>query len=91
MTTAMFVIEDEWHAERVGEFDSRDAAMAELQRLAGIPWDKAPNVAPCTSWKTCGRHYEVIEFDVQCTPWRVLTRAAVLEIDMDGVRWLQAH
>lgn len=84
----MFVIEDELHAEQVGRFDSRDAAMAELERISGVPWDEEPNLAPCTGWKTCGRDYQVIEYDASHTPWRELRRTLVLKISADGVRWL---
>jgi hypothetical protein len=60
----MFLIEDELHSERQdGDFPTFDAAIAELQRRATIPWNEPPNVAPCQSWRTCGRNYEVIEYD----------------------------
>lgn len=85
----MFVIEDELHAEQIGRFGTRDEAMAELQRLASTPWDKPPNVAPCTGWKTCGRSYEIIEYDTSREPWRELGRAATLEVSAAGVRWLK--
>ena len=55
----MFVIEDEAHAEPQGEFDSLESAIAELRRRADMPWDAAPNLPPCTNWRTCGRRYEV--------------------------------
>src|SRR6185436_11639562 len=67
---SMWMIEDEAHAEPQGEFESLDSALAELRRRAGMPWDAAPNVAPCTSWRTCGRRYEVVEFDTAESPWR---------------------
>jgi hypothetical protein len=84
----MFKIEDERHAEQQpGEFSTFEDAIIELQRRASLPWDQAPNVAPCTSWKSCGRNYEVIEYDDSVCPWRELSRKAVLEIDSRGVRW----
>lgn len=64
----MFVIEDEWHAEWVGEYVSREEAHAELRRLAKLPWDEAPNACPCMSWRTCGRRYHIIEFDTSADP-----------------------
>ncbi len=84
----MFVIEDERHADQIGQFDSREDAMAELRRLASVPWDEEPNVAPCVGWKTCGRSYELIEFDTSQRPWRELARAAVLEVSSEGTRWV---
>jgi hypothetical protein len=85
----VFKLEDVWHAElQDGEFSSLAAAATELHRRAGIPWDKTPNVAPCTSWRTCGRKYEVVEYDTSVSPWRQLRRIAVLEIDSSGTRWI---
>lgn len=83
----MFVIEDELHAQTQGEFPDRDAALAELERRAQIPWDQAPNVAPCTSWRTCGRNYELVEYDDKQFPWRELSRVSVLEISAAGIKW----
>lgn len=83
----MFVIEDERHAEQIGQFSSRADAMEELSRRASTPWDQQPNVAPCTGWRTCGRTYEVIEYDTSRQPWRELGRAVTLDISADGVRW----
>jgi len=83
----MFVIEDERHAEPQGEFATLEEAVAELRRRAGIPWDKDPNRAPCTSWQTCGRAYEVIEYDVTRSPWQEIRRMAALDVSPSGVRW----
>jgi hypothetical protein len=76
----MFVIEDELHAEPQGEYPDREAALAELQRRARIPWDQEPNLAPCLSWRTCGRNYEVIHYDDKQSPWKELSRISVLEV-----------
>jgi hypothetical protein len=83
----MFVIEDELHAEPQGEFESYEDALDELRRRAAMPWDRPPNVAPCTSWRTCGRTYEVVEYDARQTPWRELQRVLVLEMSAAGARW----
>jgi hypothetical protein len=84
----MFVIEDEFHAEPKGQFSTREQALVELQRLAAIPWDEEPNRAPCTSWRTCGRQYELIEYDDSVTPWAELSRTLLLEISAAGVQWV---
>ena len=84
----IFVVEDERHAEPIGEFASRDEAVAELHRLATLPWDQEPNIAPCGGWRTCGRNYEVVEYDTSREPWRELSRTAVLDISAEGARWL---
>jgi hypothetical protein len=87
----MFIIEDEAHAEpQDGEFETRQDAMTELMRRARIRWDKKPNLAPCTSWRTCGRRYELVEYDKSATPWKVLSRRLILEISAEGVHWHSA-
>lgn len=85
----MFVIEDEWHAEWVGEFSSRDEAIEELKRLAELSWDQKPNLCPCTSWRTCGRRYHLVEFDTAGEPWRSLSDEAILEVSAKETAWLQ--
>lgn len=85
----MFLIEDELHAERQdGEYPTLDAALAELRRRAGLPWDAQPNLAPCTGWRNCGRHYQVIEYDTSSSPWRELRRAELLRVSASGVEWV---
>ena len=83
----MFVIEDERHAELLGEYPTFQHAVEELRRRAAIPWDEDPNRAPCTRWQTCGRLYEVIEYDNSQVPWKVLRRVAVLDVSANGVKW----
>jgi hypothetical protein len=83
----MFLIEDEIHAEHHGQFASLDEAISELRRRATITWDQAPNAAPCTSWKTCGRDYVVVEYDDSQSPWKELRRMPVLRVSASGVEW----
>ncbi len=87
----MFVIEDEWHAEWIGEFDSREEAEVELRRLANLSWDELPNVCPCKSWRKCGRRYYVIHFETSSEPWRVLNDEARLEVSAKGTEWLSTE
>ena len=70
----MFVIEDEIHCDWHGQFARLVDAVAVLRRRATLPWDEAPNVAPCMSWETCGREYAIIEFDDAQSPWKELQR-----------------
>ncbi len=86
----MFVIEDEIHAELCGEFETFDSALAELRSRATVPWDSAPNQCPCQSWKTCGREYSIVQYDVSKSPWTVIARSIVLEISSKGVVWHEA-
>lgn len=83
----MFVIEDEIHADWHGQYANFEDAMIELRRRASIPWDQPPNVAPCTDWKTCGREYAIIEFDVSSSPWKQMRRVSVMEVTASGVKW----
>jgi hypothetical protein len=83
----MFVIEDEFHCEHIGEYPTRAEAVAELRRLAGLPWDDAPNQAPCMSWRTCGRNYELVEYDDSATP-KSVHRSPALNVSAQGAEWL---
>jgi len=84
----MFVIEDELHGElQDGKFATLQDAISELKRIAKIPWDQAPNKAPCQSWRTCGRNYAVIDYDDSCSPWKELSRTYVLDVSAAGVKW----
>lgn len=85
----MYCIEDDLHAESIGEFWTIQEAWSELRRLAGLPWDQEPNVAPCMGWEQCGRHYEIVEYDVAERPWTELRRAMVLEVSAKEVRWVE--
>jgi hypothetical protein len=84
----MIVIEDSWHGEAGAEFATRDEALDELRRLASLPWDQPPNLAPCTGWQTCGRRYELVTYDASARPWRELARTPALEISKSGPNWL---
>jgi hypothetical protein len=86
--SSLFVIEDEAHAEPQGEYASRAEAVAELERRASLPWDEEPNKCPCKSWRTCGRRYEVIEYDASGRPWREVNREPYLEVSASGAKWL---
>jgi hypothetical protein len=84
----MFVLEDVWHAEWIGEYASREEALVELRRLARLPWDEPPNACPCSTWRTCGRRYHVIEFDTSAEPWRRLNNEALLDVSAKRIVWL---
>ena len=84
----LFVIEDELHAESQGECGDFNSALVELRRRALIAWDQSPNVAPCTSWRTCGRNYDIVEYDDAQSPWQEIRRIRALEISANGVKWV---
>ena len=82
-----FQIEDDKHAEPQGDFSTLDEAIAELRHRAEIPWDSPPNVAPCQNWRTCGRTYEIIEYDDSTLPWQEMKRYGGLEVSKAGMKW----
>ena len=83
----MITIEDRIHCQRVAECETLDEAISELRYLASIPWDQAPNRAPCKSWRTCGRDYELREVDDTQVPWKTLRRVFALKLSRNGVIW----
>ncbi len=90
MSSRIFVIEDEFHAEELGKHLDKDAAMADIREWSKRPWDAAPNRCPCTSWRTCGRDYVIIEYDTAGSPWTKVARHRVLSISAGGVIWHEA-
>ena len=83
----MFTIEDDSHGDLLGEYNTFDEAMTQLRAWARIAWDQKPNRAPCTSWQTCGRSYEIVEYDCTATPWNRVRTTPILQVDARGVRW----
>ena len=84
----MSVLEDELHAETQADVATFEGAVAECERRAAIAWDQDPNVAPCLSWRTCGRRYEIIEYDASRPPWHEIRRVPALEVSAKGAKWL---
>lgn len=80
-------LEDDTHAELIGTFESFDEVLAELKRLAAIPWDQPPNRAPCSSWQTCERAYCIAGYDDGANPPFATESLFVLEVGAKGVRW----
>ena len=86
----MFRIEEELHAESFGQdFETMDAVLAELRRLAAVPWDQEANRAPCMNWRNCGRHYEIIEYKAD-DPVPEIRRFLALDISSAGVKWSES-
>ena len=88
MDHATFWLHDYLHDESLGPFSNRDEAIAEAVRVAAIPWNAPPNLAPCVDWETCGRDYAVVEYDTSDGGHKEVAALPVLRIDRDGVRWL---
>ncbi|MCB9857431.1 MAG: hypothetical protein H6818_17250 [Phycisphaerales bacterium] len=89
MQLGTIYIEDEIHCELDGPFESFEAAIEELRRRAQIAWDSPPNVAPCSSWQSCGREYHVLEYEATGESSRLLHRTHVLDISAKGVEWVE--
>jgi hypothetical protein len=85
--STVFVIEDEMHAEQSGEYSSYESALAELKERAELPWDQSPNQCPCTSWRSCKRNYEIVEYDVSEQLWRRIKTNSILQVSADGAVW----
>jgi hypothetical protein len=83
----LFVIEDEAHAELCSEHATLEEAVAKLKQLAEIPWNEQPNLAPCKSWRTCGRRYELVQYETSSRPWKQLRRTPALKVNAKGVSW----
>ena len=83
----LFVIEDETHSEQCSKHATLEEAVARLKQLAALPWNEQPNMAPCTSWRTCSRRYEVVEYETGSHPWKERRRIPALEISAKGVSW----
>lgn len=54
-----WVVADYSHSDMIGRFRSREDAVRELRRRAGLPWDGPENRAPSGTWRTCGRTYVI--------------------------------
>jgi hypothetical protein len=84
--TKRYIIEDSDHCEHLGTYTSLADAQLELNRLAALPWNEAPNRAPCGSWETCGRNYVLIEGTGYDNEWCEIRRTAIFAIDAQGIR-----
>ena len=87
----IFAIEDEIHAESWANYPSFEAALEELERRAKIPWNAAPNKAPCKEWETCKREYILVEYEDANEPWQDISKTPLLEISAEGVTWMDKN
>lgn len=85
---AVFAVDDDTHSEAMSKHDTFEEALAEIKRLATLPWDSEPNMAPCANWRNCGRRYDIVEFEMSSNErWRERSRTPILEVNADGVFW----
>jgi len=83
----VFVVDDDMHADRLGEFATIADAWAELRRVASLPFDQEPNQPPCGNWQNCRRSWYIIEYDNTQKPWRQLRTISALEFSAEGPKW----
>lgn len=81
----IFAVEDELHAEWMGQFSSKKDALAFLDRLRAEP-DCTENRAPCTSWRSCGRKYWLLEYEDNLPVWRMIASEPAFEVRGGTVR-----
>ncbi|MFZ5858664.1 MAG: hypothetical protein ACOYZ6_17685 [Chloroflexota bacterium] len=85
----MCIIYDDLHAEVLsGEFDTFDAALMELRKIAKIPFGDEPNNPPCANWAHCAREYYVHQYDNSLTPLKLMSQTFVLKISATETVWL---
>lgn len=82
-----FVITDQIHDEDFGTFDSFDEAVLELKKIADIPWNKEPNLSLCESQETCGREYEIVEYNTESEPWQHIKTTPALSVFAELTKW----
>ena len=83
----VFIIEDDIHADWIGQYATLEEAVAELRRRAALPWGEFPNTAPCKSSRTCGRKYQILEYDPSTVPWTKLRCLPALDVSARGTIW----
>lgn len=80
-----YIIEDQLHCETIGEFSKPSDAIDEFRRLSNLAWNEDKNLAPCMSYETCCREYELIEYEVNWNEWIELHREAIFDIGSSGI------
>jgi hypothetical protein len=83
----IYQIEDTNHAEIIGTFDTFENALTELTNIYNIPWNTSPNICPCLNFETCGRDYEIYEYDNSTMPWKYLNSIFICSIYKDKYKW----
>lgn len=81
-----FSLFDEIHCEHVDSYPNFADALAEVARRCELPWDASPNRAPCRSWKTCGRKYQIREYASK-TSSTLLGSCDICDVNSTGIAW----
>jgi hypothetical protein len=84
----MFMIEDDFHAELVGEkLETFEAALLAVRQIAALPFGEKPNAPPCTHWENCQRDYHILEYDDSQTAWQLIRRVEICSVSATGIEW----
>lgn len=75
----VFVVEDDFHAEWMGQFPTNEEALDYLANLRADP-TSVENRPPCENWKNCSREYYLIEYDDDVEPWVAIRSEPVFEV-----------
>ncbi len=81
-----FSLFDEIHCELVDSYPTFADALAEVARRCELPWNASPNRAPCRSWKTCGRKYQIREYTSK-TSSTLLGSCDICDVNSTGIEW----
>lgn len=79
-----FIVDDQRHCQKMGEYDSFEDAKIAILGLVSIAWDEPPNRAPCRNWKNCGREYHIIETDESNN---FVSTKLICKYDQNGPIW----
>jgi len=87
MNKLVYIIEDQIHAEIIGEFESLESAQQEIQRIVKVPFGIGSNRCPCTNWNNCKRSYELIKYNKTRNPWNEISRKEIFSISRNGIEY----
>lgn len=84
----VFVLEDDFHGDQIGHYDTFEAAMDEVRKRAELGWEHPLNSVPCGN-DDCQRDYCIVEYNTHSKTWKELGRKYVMSISAKGVEWLE--
>jgi len=82
-----YVVDDDLHYDLSLRFATFAEALAEIRRLAALPWDDEDAQAPCIDWETCERHYVNYEYDDSKGRAEEVRQMPVATVSAQGVVW----
>lgn len=85
----IFQLEDEFHAEPVGQgFESMEQALTALREILTVPFSEPPHCPPCTGWKECQRDWVINKYRVLSPDnWKLVEQSYVARSTPTGVEW----